>query len=50
MYSIRMMKHRNFLVCLRLITNYAENKAFNLNVRNKALVFKVQYFVEEVCH
>lgn len=49
-YSIRMMKHRNLLVCLRLIKYYAENKAFNLDVRNEAFVFKVQYFVEKVCH
>lgn len=49
-YSIRMMKHRNLLLCLRVTNNYAENKAFNLGVRNKALVFKVQYFVAKVCH
>lgn len=50
MYSIRTMKHRNLLVCLKLIKNYAENKAFNLHVRNKAFVFKVQYFVDKACH
>lgn len=50
LYSIRMMKHRNLLVCLRLIKNYAKNKACNLNVRNKDFVFEVQYFVEEVRH
>lgn len=50
MYSIRMMKDRNLLVCLMLIKNYAEKKAFNLNVRNTAFVFKVQYFVEKACH
>lgn len=36
-YSIRMMKHRNLLLCLRVTKKYAENKAFNLSVRNKAL-------------
>lgn len=49
-YSIRMMKHRNLLLCLRVTKNYAENKAFHLSVRNKALVFEVQYFMEKVCH
>lgn len=49
-YSIRMMKHRNLLLCLRVTKNYAENKAINLSVKNKTLVFKVQYFVEKVCH
>lgn len=39
-YNIRMMKHRNLLLCLRVTKNYAENKAFNLSVRNKALVFR----------
>lgn len=49
-YSFGTMKHRNLLICLRVTKNYAENKAFNLSVRNKALVFEVQYFVEKVCH
>lgn len=50
MYSFRTMKQRNLLLGLRVTKNYAENKAFNFSVRNKALVFEVQYFVEKVCH
>jgi len=49
-YSTRMTKHRNLLVRLRLIKNYAENKEFYLNVSNKAFFCKVQYFMDKVCH
>lgn len=49
MYNTRVTKHRNLLAYLRLIKNYAENKALNFNVRNRALVFKIQYVVEKAC-
>lgn len=45
MYSTGMMKHRNLLAYLRLIKNYAENKALNFNVGNRALVIKIQCIV-----
>lgn len=49
-YNTRVTKHRNLLAYLRLIKNYDENKALNFNVRNRALVLKIQYVVEKACH